>query len=298
MKLMQKKFSLFLLFFLIFVSIIPMVVSADTGPKASVVVDFVGLQGKNYYVTLLSERDTTGPYSALSAYHSEPRLKVGEKDYDIYQKFTEYKDTDGYYFLQYFENCTYSKQLSWSYFPPSKFKILIYFPQENRFVCSKESYERYAFDSYYKVNMGNADIMTVSNIVAEKNYNYSKEILSFIARLILTIAIELLIALLFAFRAKKQILLIVCVNIVTQIFLNVALSINIYTFGPRMYNMSQFYLLELIVFAVEAVVYSIFLKKFSNVSFPNSKPAVYALVANMASFVLGLVIANWIPNIF
>lgn len=295
---MKKKFSLFLLFILLFILIIPMAVSADTGPKASVAVDFFGLQGKNYYVTLLSERDTTGPYSSLGVHSSEPRFKAGDNDYDIYQKFIEYKDTDGYYFLQFFENCTDSNQFSWGYFPPEKFKILIYFPQENRFICSKESYERYAFKSYYKVNLENADIMTVSNIVAEKNYNYSKEILSFIARLILTIAIELLIALLFAFRTKKQILLIVCINIVTQIFLNLALSMNIYTFGLRMYSMSQYFLLELLVFAVEAVIYTIFLKKFSNANFPIWKPTVYALVANMASFVLGLAIAIYIPDIF
>ena len=48
------------------------------------------------------------------------------------------KDEDGYYFLQFFEDCTETSKFTWGYYPPTKFKILIYFPEHDSFVVSNE----------------------------------------------------------------------------------------------------------------------------------------------------------------
>lgn len=111
-------------------------VAADIGPKPSVVVDFEGLEGNHYYVTLLSETSSTGPYSALGS--SSVLYPNGDPDYPIFAKFAQYEDDDGYYFLQYFENCTETQRFSWSYYPPQRFKILLYFPDVDRFAVSSE----------------------------------------------------------------------------------------------------------------------------------------------------------------
>ena len=44
-----------------------------------------------------------------------------------------------------------------TYYPPPKFKILLYYPETETFVSSG-IYERYAFDTYYTVDMNGMDI--------------------------------------------------------------------------------------------------------------------------------------------
>lgn len=82
---------------------------------------------------------------------------------------------------------------------------MIYFPNTDALVVSSDIYERYAFDSYYTVDasqlgLSPSDGMTVS---AVRSYDYRTETISLIARIIVTVAFELAIALLFGFRAKK-----------------------------------------------------------------------------------------------
>ena len=123
------------------------------------------------------------------------------------------------------------------------------------------------------------------------------EILSLIARVLLTIAIELGIALLFGFRERKLFRFIVIVNVITQISLNLALNIINYYSGQLAFVIF-FVLLEIAVTFVEAILYNYYLKKHSRKTIPGWKPCVYALVANVASFTLGLGLSYWIPGIF
>lgn len=75
---------------------VPMSVSADMGPKPSVVVDFIGLEDEVYYVTLLSEDTSTGPWSLGNEYYEY----MGDEA--AFEKFCEYEDVDGYYFPEYY----------------------------------------------------------------------------------------------------------------------------------------------------------------------------------------------------
>ena len=45
-----------------------------------------------------------------------------------------------------------TEEHAWTYYSPKSFKILLYFPEQGVFVTSG-IYERYAFDSYYTVDM-------------------------------------------------------------------------------------------------------------------------------------------------
>lgn len=281
---------------------LPLTASADIGPKPSVVIDFNGLEGESYYATLLSRTKSTGPYSALNeSNRGYAHYQEGDDGYDIFLKFADYKDAEGFYFLQFFNDCSVTQQFSWNYYPPQEFKILLYFPETDRFIASDQIYERYAFDSYYTAEVSGASLLAAeqrdSGIVAVKSYDYTDEIISLFARIVLTILIELGIALLFGFREKKQFLFIVLVNLVTQIALNTALNVINYYSGQMAFFI--FYvLLEIAVFVVEAILYSWYLKKYSQKRVSHWKPWVYALTANSASFVLGWELAYWIPGIF
>ena len=114
-------------------TLVPSMAYGDTGPKPSVNISFSGLDNVTCYVTLLSKSESTGPYSAYTIDSS--RWKPENEDYDIFKKFLSYEDSDGYYFLQYLKKCSNNSSFSWTYYPPSDFKILIYFPKADAFAA-------------------------------------------------------------------------------------------------------------------------------------------------------------------
>ena len=185
-----------------------------------------------------------------------------------------------------------SKKLTWGYYPPDTFKILLYYPDTGRFAVSGVC-ERYAFDSYFTADAsgGGSYDMTV-----RKSYLWLPEVISLVVRIIVTIAVEILIALLFGFKSREELMFIAIVNIVTQVILNVLL--NIINFRSGLLAFFIYYvLLEFVVFTIEAVVYSVFLRKRSVKAKPVLIYPLYALVANAVSFGAGALIACFVPGI-
>lgn len=285
------------------VLLFPMTVNADMGPKASVRIQFEHMGDELCYGTLLSKEKSTGPASAWDG-----RTESAQKEYmdpGIWEIFVNYKDPDGYYFLQRSWKVSESKELAWTYYPPDDFKILLYYPETETFVSSG-IYERYAFDTYYTVDMNGVDIgsmeynegmSTSGRLNAYRSYHYRQEILSLLARIALTIAIEMIVALLFGFREKNQLLILIIVNLVTQIVLNVLLNIINYNSGPLAFT--AFYaLFEIIVFAMEAVLYCKILKKASERQKKNWYYVTYSFAANSVSFGAGFFLARALPGIF
>ncbi|HPX00118.1 MAG TPA: hypothetical protein PKY98_05135 [Sedimentibacter sp.] len=297
---MKKKFLIVLLCIAAMFAFIPPLAYGDVGPKPSVIVNFEGLQGKTYYTTLLSETSSTGPYSAVGRFEGDRRYSEDEEDYEIWNRFVDYQDEDGYYFLQYFSDCTETQEFKWTYYPPQKFKILLYFPELDSFAVS-DVYERYAFASYYTVDAENMELTPLKvheGITAEKSYNFTREIISLFLRIIATIAIEILVALLFGYRAKKQLRIILITNIATQTILNIMLNTVNYYYGGLAFLLS-YILAEIVVFLIEAGVYASFLTKDGTGRLTRKSYSVlYAFVANVVSFYLGFQIARLIPGIF
>lgn len=293
---MKKRLYFIILCAVVIFVFLPSHAYGDVGPKPSVVVKFEGFEGETYYVTLLSEVSSTGPHSTVDNYQ---RFNEEDKDYEIWKKFASYKDEDGYYFLQYFNDCTETSQFMWGYYPPQLFKILVYFPEIDSFAVS-EIYDRYAFDSYYKVNARNLELIPNSTfeISAQKNYNYTWEVLSLAARIIITIAIEILVAMIFGYRKKNQLNIILKTNIATQTILNVILNVVNYFLGSMVF-VASYILAEIIVIIIEASVYTSLLAKYGEGRLSKKVYAVlYAVIANIVSFVAGLYIAKLLPGIF
>lgn len=205
---------------------LPAKVKADMGPKASVHIQFENMSDEVCYGTLLSKEESTGPASVWSGWEDDARVK--EKypfsyyfKRDIWEAFVNYEDPDGYYFLQEGWTVSETKEIAWMYYPPSSFKILLYYPETNTFVSSG-IYERYAFDTYYTVDMQgiqmnsedyNDNLSTDERIEAYRSYDYRQEMLTLSIRIILTILIEMVVAICFGFRTKKQLLVLTLVNI-------------------------------------------------------------------------------------
>lgn len=288
----------------------PITANADMGPKASVWIQFENMGDELCYGTLLSEMESTGPASVWDGTEENART-YEEHPYSnylvraVWEAFVGYKDSDGYYFLQEGWAVSETKEIAWTYYPPPRFKILLYYPETETFVSSG-IYERYAFDTYYTVDMSGVDIGSVEyneglgtngRLNAYRSYHYWQETLSLLARIALTIAIEMIVALLFGFREKKQLLILIIVNLATQIALNVLLNIINYNSGPLAFTV--FYvLLEIIVFAMETVLYCKILKKPSEQQKKNWYYVAYSFAANSVSFGSGFFLARALPGIF
>ncbi len=297
---MKKRFLFLILTVTVLCTLFSFTASADTGPKPSVNISFINMGDEICYGTLLSLHDSWGPARVWNGkeapdYYVSDNGAVEELDTlaqykSVWKKMVEYSDPDNYYFLQRIWKLGETKELAWTYYPPDSFKILLYYPESDTFIVSG-IYERYAFDSYYTVNAQNltetSDVFT-----AEKSYDYKWEMISLVARILITILIETVIALLFAYRSKREFTVIFIVNIITQIILNIVLNIENYKDGYMAFT-AYYIFLELIIFAIEAAVYSFTLKDKKR-----SRNILYALVSNSVSFATGLMLAHIIPGIF
>ncbi len=251
---------------------------ADMGPKPSVTITFYGLEEKSYYVTLLSKNRSTGPWSADDDVYDEDGIA------DI---FREYRDPDGFYFLNFYKLLEGNAAFAWTYYPPQEFKILLYFPDENRFLASESSYKRYAFNSYFKAEVSYG-AMAIEEGQVVKSYDYLKEALEFLLRVAVTVAVEAGLALML--RYKREYLKVIGVtNLATQAFLSAAVVISDYFYGA-LSSMLLLFILEFFVFAAEAVVYFIFFKKID----PGKKshPIAFSFIANFFSLIAGYLIYN------
>lgn len=306
-----RRFISILICILMLCGVASISVSADTGPKPSVRILFENMGDELCYGTLLSKNPSTGPASVWNgeedlAIHSDNEYySYANHDYLVWKAFVEYEDTDGYYFLQESWKVSETKKIEWTYYPPGSFKILLYYPERDVFVSSG-IYEKYAFDTYYTVDMDGIDISSVSyneelstdeRLIAHESYEYGVEITSLIARIAITIVIEMAVALIFAFREKKQLLLLAGVNILTQIILNVLLNIVNFNSGALAFFIC-YILFELIVFAAEAVLYCTLMRKISIKERKIYFYVIYAFVANAVSFGAGMIAARFLPGIF
>lgn len=288
---MRKKLVGLLSLLFCFAILLPMPVFADIGPKPSVQLTFEGIEETPYYVTLLSKDKSTGPYTWRGNYRYFGDDFSMERLYGqtVQQAFRDYQDEDSFYYVEYAENCSTNNSFCWRYFPPSTFKVLIYFPESGQFVSSG-IYERYAFDSYFTVT-ATAD----GHLTLRKSYDYTWEVLSLLARMAATVVLEILIALLFGYRKKKTLAVIAVTNLLTQGVLNLLLNFFNYQRGSWAFVFHYIWM-ELVVTIMEAVLFSILFPKIGESS--GKRPVGYAITANILSFIAGMVLAHIIPGIF
>ena len=209
MKYIKYIFGLILFFFIVI--LVPVTVNADMGPKPNVTVKIVGIGDRPYTATLIS-KEADGPNFTYEDY-----LEYG---YDIdYHPIMQYEDSEGYKWVGRHWDMYGDGEFHWGYYPPDNFKILIRTSSGKYYTT--EALDQYAFSTYYKVNFSSA-IETESEptkLMTEviNNYNYFKEIITFIIRMAFTLAIEIGLAYLFGFRDKNHLKVILIVNIITQI---------------------------------------------------------------------------------
>lgn len=246
---------------------------ADTGPKPSVRIELLNLPEGRVYGTLLSEKKSTGPANYDPSYVPPDWAEV--QDADVWRAFQNYEDADGFYFLNELWDCS-GGELAWTYYPPKDFKLLLYFPDTGEWRES-EVYSQYAFASRFVT-----DIAHSGELELVRSYNYGGELLGLLARIVITLAIEVLIALAFGYRTRRALVFIVCVNLATQLTLNLALNVHAYFSGS---SKLLFILAELLITVIEAAAYR---HELPHRGFGGKAHATfYAVIANLCSCAAG-----------
>lgn len=279
---MKKIFKvfIFILACILVLSISSVLISADTGPKPYVSIKIVG-DTKGCYMTLLSESSYYGPYSNNPDHQDIDNIDL---------KFASYSDIDGYYYLYAYSDIS-SNVYKWGYYPPMKFKILIYDSINDRFITNNEIYERTKFATELTLTLNEDSFPTNPFIVKQSNNYIFRVILGFIVRLFICLLIELVIALAFKFK-NKQLILIAVTNVLTQIALNVTLSNIIYKYGYNLMAIIPAYIIvEILIFVVEFLIYIFLINRLEKDNIKKVSTIIkYTFLANISSLVLGFVI--------
>ena len=270
---------------------------ADMGPKPTVQVQIDGLPLSSYYVGLVSKSGIPSGGISLKEdeyiYHFDPKYKNQDKFVErVFAENFEYGTIGN---ISKFDKAT-SIDYSWSYYAPSKFYIVIY-DYENDILYKSDHINRITFNSAYiasyedfeQINENTYSFSPKGLALAMPLKKYSYEITTlinialFILRLVLTIAIELLIALAFKFN-KDSYKIIAITNAATQLFLNIFIWLMYYFaggFGPFV----AIFIGELIVFIVEPIVYK---KKCLRENGTQKLIVFYALLANFITLLAGV----------
>ena len=273
---------------LAFAWIVLSVTYADSGPKPVVSVTVKNGNGAACYATLLCAREQYGPYCTTEI---EKRWN-DRAETAVWEAFAAYRDPDGFYFLQQLWDLRSEWKFAWEYCPPREFKLLLYWPDEGRFAVSeiteaKEFYSLFEADAA-AVSFPEGGATGSIRITPVDSTGY--RIRAFAKRVLLTLVVELAIALAFSFRTKREWIVIIATNVVTQIALGLFAVLTVVHGGKNMQFYVSLALLELGVAVIEAVVYILILRKASAERRAAPVYIAYAVLANAASYIAGLMI--------
>lgn len=286
MVIMKKVLS----FIILFVSILTLsciTCKADTGPKPSMKINITNMDKSDYIVGYATKyKDYYGPHKAFDP--NDETFNFGKKD-ELLALYNNVVLPDGWYLLDISEAFidTNSIELGSGYYWPSEFILVIYDSQNDISYLSSVT-TTYAFNSYFKCDFKS---LNNNNFELERSYNYSLEIVKLIVRILLTLAVEILLALAFKF-SKKSYMVILITNVVTQIGLNVLLNLFTFKNGIQLVMIPFYILIELCIVLIEALIYKFNCKRGKNND--NSLVVTYTIIANILSFSLGMLL--WLFN--
>lgn len=299
---MKKRWRSILTALLLLLPLAVMPVSADVGPKPSVVVALDGLEGRTCWGTLLSQQEGTGPYGR---FYEEEAAEDPEEDRALRALLPlERMDSEGFHLLNFVKDCS-DEEFSWTYYPPHTYKIALWFPEEDALAVSGV-YHRYAFDSYYRLDLSGVELMPGGIVELEaarlqRDYPYGASLLALAGRVALTLGAELLLALAFGLRTRQALKWVAVVNLATQLGLNLALELFTYCNGALEGMMA---ILALPVYlaaevAVTLVELRIYRRKLTGErGLSGRRITAYTWTANLCSFLAGVLLSFQLPALF
>lgn len=280
----MKKILLFVLTLtVVLLSALPM--SADMGPKPSITIYVENAPDETYYLDLLIEQE-------------EPNNRMSQEEIDSYDPemlaaLRDYNENGLRAALSYGSAVPIFGKITGEQVDGKTVHTFSYFgiPDTVKVIAVTQSGDIYVSDSYEKTEYQaeyTLDFQTFS-LVSTGN-PFVRLISQFASTFIPTLIIEFLILLLFGFSVKKNIISFVSANFATQIFLTFIYAIYYPSAGVFFINFAILPIVELLIIAVESVVYCLTFKDKSKI-----KRVVYAVVANLCSWIGYSALTAFIP---
>lgn len=278
----MKKILLIILFTITFLMMLPITSNADTGPKPSLTIIVKGMDVEEYWLDLLvadepnyswlkisdEEREKVSKLAKYKEGGLHPALLVGTH-IPMNGSLTGEKQGDGSYIHKF----TYVGV-------PSEFKIAILKSDGTLIISDKVKRNHFQSVMEYTFETSNinerADSSGKVREVFPRGY-----IWGFLLRMILTLAIEIGIALLFGFTLKKTWRILTLTNIATQIILNLIVISSTIRNGQTS-GFFTFFITELFVIVTETFIYDNLL-----IEHNRKRRILYAITANIVSIAAG-----------
>lgn len=274
--------------------------SADSGPKPSINVIIKNVGSETCYATMISDRSYGFKYISLNgsengvtdvimdnwgSYGKEGFI-INDPIYDI---FSAYAEKDSFEYSAWYAKLGMgANEIEWSYRSPDHFKLVLYYPDSDRFEESQVC-DCFAYNSTFIAELSDSGEITA--VWEDDNIIY--RILSILVLIVVNLLIELGLALLFKFRKKFHIITIIITNLITQGSLFIWLNFRILTHGAGIFEMFGYLIAEVVILVVEMTAYSIIFRKDERRKYVQ----LYAFLANLASFLVGSPVAWFIISL-
>ena len=240
-------------------------------------VEFENIEG-TCYGTLLSEKTVSGSWDSKLSYD----YPVPE---EILSFFESYEDPDRYSYLNYLQDVS-EGLLYWPFYPPEKFKVLLYWPDTQTYAVSEKPIERYALNSTYKADISDGTVHLV------RNYNYGRLVAITLIRIAVLVTVSFLVTLLYTQSDKKAIRSFFLSTVPFQTILN--LLISVYSFRNG-FSVVEYYLFLWIPYILFFLLQGYIYRRKTNLY---RSPFLCSFFGNLSAYAVGLLMADVIPALF
>lgn len=267
---MFKKFMLIAL-------LLTSTIGINNGYNQTTRITFNGIK-ETCYGTLLSRTSVSGTWS------SELSLDLSAPE-EVKTFFKGFKDEDGFFYLNYFQDLT-DGLLYWPFYPPEEFKVLLYFPDSDTFLVSDASYHRYALSSTFEANIHD------DMIDLKTNYDYAKLIMITLCRILISLVISFIVTFVFYKPIRKDHPIILTSNLVFQMILHTLISVYSYRYG---FSIVEYFLFIWIFYLLFAFLQGYLYKK---KALSIASPYFCALLSGVITYAAGLLLVDIVPSLF
>lgn len=267
----MKKKIMFILSIIIFINVFySTYVYADAGPKPSITIIGKNMPDNLCYMDLLVETNSSGFDIRFADSKYNQKLVDKLKNYHDGKMRSLLVNSCSHTFgdiICYVKNGECN--LQFSYMVPDKFKIIVV--SEDGSIKVSNLIERKAYDTIINFDYKSSKAYEMPLIIA---YIFPLLLTCFI-----TLMTEGMILILFRFNIKENLKAFILINIITQVFLYIMISIGMYILG--ILSATLFYLLaEIFIFIIEAILYSKLLNNHSKL-----RRIICSITSNFASFI-------------
>ena len=291
----KRRIMVVLIFMVLIMCIFPNIVKADMGPKPSITIKIKNLKTNNYLIDLLIYAPNVESYYPDSNFSNEGRTietdEPGETDKNgitvHFDKIAEKRDISIEQAKQLYDidydgwistgtrnsllwgtcNGNSEHEHRFHYFGvPNRYKIIL---------INNDTGETKVSDEIIREDFSSKVIIDYNDM--HTNSKASLNVKNIIVVLLITIAVESIIALFMKY--KKYLKVIVLTNLVTNILLQLLLNIILGNYFVKII------LLEIVVIAAEYLIYKTSMKEE-----PTKKILIYTLIANIVTACLTFII--------